>query len=168
MTYMTNAELTERIGRWFAERIPDGWFTAAPEVKVDREEILLLGDLAPPQDSSEVARRIRDWREETRDRRIKIALQAEEEYNRKVSWGVTCGDTRNLFTTASVPVMTRLRMDERGVLDTLVESGVARSRSEALAWCVRLVRKHEDDWLGDLRDALSQVKDVRAEGPQTI
>ena len=37
--------------------------------------------------------------------------------------------------------MTRLRMPERRVLDTLVDAGVARSRSHALAWCVRLVRR---------------------------
>ena len=67
-----------------------------------------------------------------------------------------------------MPVMTRLRQPERQVLDTLVESGVARSRSDALAWCVRLVGKHEADWMQDLRDALVHVQKVRAEGPTTI
>ena len=43
--------------------------------------------------------------------------------------------------------MTRLRQPQRMVLDTLVDAGVARSRSDALAWCVRLVGQHEDDWL---------------------
>jgi hypothetical protein len=56
-------------------------------------------------------------------------------------------------------------MSERKVLDTLVDSGVARSRSDALAWCVRLVREHEQEWIEQLRDALVKVQEVRAEGP---
>jgi hypothetical protein len=70
-----------------------------------------------------------------------------------------------LFTTVSVPAMTRLRMDERRVLDTLVEAGVARSRSHALAWCVRLVASKQEEWLKDLREALTAVERVRGEGP---
>jgi hypothetical protein len=64
-----------------------------------------------------------------------------------------------------MPVMTRLRMHERSVLDTLVDSGVARSRSEALAWCVRLVGKHQADWIEELREALVGVEAARAKGP---
>jgi len=63
--------------------------------------------------------------------------------------------------------MTRLRMNERRILDTLVDAGVARSRSEALAWCVRLVRDHEGDWIEQLRAALVQVEAVRSEGPES-
>jgi hypothetical protein len=70
-----------------------------------------------------------------------------------------------MFTTLSVPVMTRLRQPERQVLDTLVEAGVARSRSDALAWCVRLVGKNTESWLGELRDAMQQVERVRSSGP---
>jgi len=62
-------------------------------------------------------------------------------------------------------VMTRLRLPERQVLDTLVDAGVARSRADALAWCVRLVGQHEDDWLAELRTAMESVADVRAKGP---
>jgi hypothetical protein len=61
--------------------------------------------------------------------------------------------------------MTRLRLPERQVLDTLVDAGVARSRSHALAWCVRLVGDHEGDWIAQLREALVHVHNVRAEGP---
>jgi hypothetical protein len=61
--------------------------------------------------------------------------------------------------------MTRLRMPERHVLDTLIDAGVARSRSEALAWCVRLVAKNEESWITALRDAFQQVEDVRSQGP---
>jgi hypothetical protein len=99
---------------------------------------------------------------------MQIADEAERQFRRKVAWGASSGDVKRLFTTMSVPVMTRLRLPERQVLDTLVESGVARSRSDALAWCVRLVGKHEADWMQDLRDALVHVQKVRAEGPTTI
>ena len=53
----------------------------------------------------------------------------------------------------------------RRVLDTLIDAGVARSRSEALAWCVRLVAQHEADWIAELRDAMSKVEEVRRRGP---
>jgi hypothetical protein len=62
--------------------------------------------------------------------------------------------------------MTRLRMPERRVLDTLVDAGVARSRSHALAWCVALVAERQDDWLRDLRAALTHVEKVRDQGPK--
>jgi hypothetical protein len=61
--------------------------------------------------------------------------------------------------------MTRLRMPERAVLDTLVAAGVARSRSDALAWCVRLVGMHQLDWIKGLREALVKVDEARGKGP---
>ena len=57
-------------------------------------------------------------------------------------------------------------MRERAVLDTLVEAGVARSRSEALAWCVRLVGDNESAWIEKLRGVLGAVKEARGEGPR--
>jgi hypothetical protein len=113
------------------------------------------------------AGRSRRFREETREARIGIAREAERLFGRKVSWGVVSEGRRVMFTTLSIPVMTRLRQAERRVLDTLVDAGVARSRSDALAWCVRLVGEHEDSWLTALRDALRQVEQVRAEGPRS-
>ncbi|MGP0022394.1 MAG: hypothetical protein ACLPKE_03395 [Streptosporangiaceae bacterium] len=159
---------------WFTGRLPAGWFTAAPAIDADREEITLIGTLPGPEiadDASEAERaaaaegRIRRFREETRARRVEIAREAEHRFRRKVSWGVTCAGRTEMFTTLSVPVMTRLRQPERRVLDTLVEGGVARSRSDALAWCVRLVGQHEDSWLAELRTALRRVEEVRSEGP---
>jgi hypothetical protein len=159
---------------WIAGRLPDGWFTGTPEVRIDREEILVVGRVADPdlpegagdvdRDAAEQGR-ITRFRDDTRDERIGIAREAEHRYGRKVAWGAQSGGTRQLFTTLSVPVMTRLRQPERQVLDTLVDAGVARSRSEALAWCVRLVGQHADDWLGGLREAMAQVDRLRAEGP---
>ena len=96
---------------------------------------------------------------------MKIADEAEARYGRKLAWGASIGDTTVLFTNLAVPAMTRLRHDERRVLDTLVDAGVARSRSDALAWCVRLVGEHTDEWLASLRDAMSSVDKLRAEGP---
>jgi hypothetical protein len=109
--------------------------------------------------------RIRRFREETRGRRIEIAREAEHHFRRKVSWGVVCSPVTEMFTTLSVPVMTRLRQSERRVLDTLVDAGVARSRSDALAWCVRLTGENADAWLSRLRAALRHVEEVRDQGP---
>jgi hypothetical protein len=143
-------------------------------VVVDREEITVVGQLPPLEgefadDAARAAAesgRISRFREETRDERIEIARQAEHKYGRKVAWGAKLGDTEELFTTLSVPVMTRLRQEERLILDTLVDAGVARSRSEALAWAVRLVGEHADEWLSELREAMSKVDDLRAKGPE--
>jgi hypothetical protein len=164
----------DELEAWFAGRLPDDWFTAPPEVTADREEILVVGaveDVAltgSPTDAARAAARsarIDRFREDTRDQRMRIADEAERQFRRTVSWGAECGGERVLFTTLSVPVMTRLRMDERAVLDTLVRGGVARSRSHALAWCVRLVGRHQGEWIKDLQDALVKVQEVRAEGP---
>ena len=163
----------EKISGWFAGRLPDEWFEGPPSVEVDREEILVVGTLADVRVDSDSAdalaaarsARIQRFREETRGRRMAIAEEAQHRYRRKVSWGARCGDVEHHFTTLALPVMTRLRKRERQVLDTLVESGVARSRSHALAWCVRLVGDNEADWIDKLRDALSEVEKVRAEGP---
>ena len=178
------ADTAGQIRGWFLGRLPDGWFTGEAEVIVDREEITVVGQLpavtageqepgAEDAGGSEAAAdavaegRSRRFREETRETRIGIAREAEMRFGRRVSWGVVTKGRKVMFTTISVPVMTRLRQAERRVLDTLVEAGVARSRSDALAWCVRLVGEHEDSWLGALRDALRQVEQVRAEGPRS-
>jgi hypothetical protein len=161
---------------WFAGRLPDGWFAGDPTVVVDREEITVIGHLTDPE-STETAEseahasgRVARFREETRAERMRIADEAEARYGRKVAWGVEVGDPgspeRILFTHIAVPVMTRLKQPERQVLDTLVDAGVARSRSDALAWSVRLVGEHADEWLGKLREAMKNVDDLRAEGPE--
>jgi hypothetical protein len=164
----------DEIRGWFAGRLPIDWFTEPVEITTDRDEILVMGTIAGPDlpdDETLEARnaaltaRIGGFREDSRTRRMKIADEAQHRFGRTVSWGVTCADQRAPFTTLSVPAMTRLRQPERRVLDTLVEAGVARSRSHALAWCVRLVAERQDDWLSDLREALTKVEQVRAEGP---
>lgn len=164
----------DEIRGWFTGRLPDDWFTAAPDVTVDRDEILVVGELASPKlaagasaDERASARnaRIEGFREGTRGARMAIADDAQARFERHVSWGVRLDGETETFTTAGVPVMTRLRMAERAVLDTLVDTGVARSRSEALAWCVRLVGENEAAWIERLREAMGTVAAARADGP---
>ncbi len=151
---------------WFDGRLPEEWFDEV-EVAVDREEITVVGRLAgdAPPDAATAEGRIGRFRADTRDARIEIAREAEARFRRKVSWGVRYADSAALFTHLAVPVMTRLRQPERQVLDILVDAGVARSRSDALAWAVRLVGEHTQDWLEQLRDAMAQVDELRAQGP---
>ncbi len=171
---MTTTDSAGSLRGWFAGRIPADWFTGAPDVAVDREEILVTGSLAAPETAPDAgdderaaaaAGRIRAFRETTREQRMAIAREAERSFGRKVAWGAECAGRREVFTSLSVPVMTRLRQPERQVLDTLVAAGVARSRSDALAWCVRLVGQHSGDWLEELRRAMGDVERVRARGP---
>ncbi|HEX8094417.1 hypothetical protein [Jatrophihabitans sp.] len=162
---------------WFTGRLPSDWFVGPASVSVDREEIIVIGQLPPvgaqaadaeeseAQSDAAAAGRISRFREDTRLERMKIAAEAEARYGRKVAWGAQLGNTQALFTHLSVPVMTRLRQPERQVLDTLVDAGVARSRSEALAWAVNLVGQHTDEWLTSLRQAMSEVDKLRAQGP---
>lgn len=167
---------TEEVRGWFTGRVPQDWFTGAPDLTVDREEILIVGTISEPavdegageaERAAAAAGRVKGFREETRDARIQIALEAQAAFGRTVSWGVRIGETTELFTTLRVPVMTRLGQQERAVLDTLVDAGVARSRSHALAWAVRLVGQHQGDWIQELRDALVAVDKARAAGPAT-
>ncbi len=175
---MLTSETLERVRGWFAGRLPQEWQGRDLDVTVDREEIvvvLALPDPELPDAATDVERkearagRAKAFREETRTRRVEIAREAEHRYQRKVSWGVVVGEGdhahRELFTHVAAPVMTRLRQPQRLVLDTLVEAGVARSRADALAWCVRLVGRHEGDWLAELRSAMDTVADVRSKGP---
>jgi hypothetical protein len=156
---------------WFAGRLPDSWFDGDPAVIVDREEITVIGRLASEEaeSSARASGRASRFREDTRAERMRIADEAQARYGRTVSWGVDIGTAEEsqpiMFTHLAVPVMTRLKQPERRVLDTLVDAGVARSRSDALAWSVRLVGDHADEWLSKLRTAMEQVDDLRAQGP---
>lgn len=170
----TSPEQRQQVRAWVAGRAPGDWSVDPGEVRVDEDEVLVLAHLTAVElgtDATDAERstaetaRIGGFREETREKRMQIADEAAAAFGRIVSWGAVCGGTTVLFTTASVPVMTRLRIDERLVLDTLVDAGVARSRSEALAWCVRLVGRNEDQWISDLRAAFEHVEAVRSRGP---
>lgn len=173
---LSNADymITDELRGWFGGRLPEGVYDEIVDVTVDRDEITVVGRIKAPKvakDGSDEERaaaidgRISEFRERTRGDRMAAAREAEHRFGRKVSWGVECGGEQRIFTNVSAPVMTRLRQPERAVLDLLVSGGVARSRSDALAWCVRLVRQHAGDWLEDLKDSLVEVERVRASGP---
>lgn len=166
--YMSAHDSGVRIEEWLAGRLPDEWFSDV-SVTVDREEILIVGTIREPDGATPptLSGRIRRFREDTRPARVAIARELEAATGRKVAWGVRCGDVTEVFTRLSVPVMTRLAQPQRMVLDTLVEAGVARSRSDALAWCVRLVAQHQGEWLADLDAAMAAVRRVREQGPTT-
>lgn len=185
----TNKSTRAAITAWFGQRLPEEWVAQAPQVSVDREEITVVLQLPAPagdvegeapveaaatveDDETAAAERaeaiagyVSRWRADTRSRRISIAREAEVRFGRKVAWGVQVADHREVFTHLAVPVMTRLGQPERQVLDTLVEAGVARSRAHALGWCVRLVEQHSEEWLAELREAMSKVAEVRESGP---
>jgi hypothetical protein len=168
------AEMSEldEVKGWVAGRVPADWYEGTPEVTADREEILVVGSLKVAKvegnedaQKAAAAGRVKQHREDTREKRMQISNEAERRFDRPISWGVKVGDKTFLFTHLSIPVMTRLRQKERMVLDSLVDAGVARSRSEAVAWCIRLVEQHESDWLKELREAMSKVAAVRSGGP---
>ncbi|MGH3630640.1 MAG: hypothetical protein ACRDRL_24770, partial [Sciscionella sp.] len=110
---------------WFAGRLPSDWFVGEAEVTVDREEIIVLGELALGDATAEAGDTTEDgrqeptaargqgraarFREDTRAERMRIAEQAQDRYGRTVSWGVRVAGQRIMFTQATVPVMTRLR-----------------------------------------------------------
>lgn len=165
----------DEIAAWFRGRLPDAWFDGPATVESDNDEIWVVGPLAVPDlpadatpqaKAAAVEARARRFREDTRDERVRVAHEAEQLFRRRVAWGVEFDGERTMFTVRSTPVMTRLHLPQRQVLDTLVEAGVARSRSDALAWCVRLVGRHEESWIKDLRDALQNVEEVRDQGPR--
>lgn len=179
MSGSTTAPTTADVAAWFRGRLPDDWVATAPaDITVDREEITVVlhldatdladaigADADAPARAEAIDGRIQRFRDETRDARIEIARVAEHRFDRKVSWGASLADRTALFTHLAVPTMTRLRQPERQVLDTLIAAGVARSRADALAWCVRLVGRNTDDWLARLRSALDDVDRIRADGP---
>ncbi len=171
---------TAEIKDWFKKRLPEDWyalvegFDSEIELLADRDEIVVIGPIADAEtadgadeDALESARRatVKEWRGTTREKRMEIASEAQERFGKHVSWGASVGGDRFLFTHVSVPTMTRLKITERQVLDTLVDAGVASSRSEALAWCVRYAGKNEEQWLEELRSAFKSVSEVRAKGP---
>lgn len=180
---------------WFEAEVPDAWFTSLRALVDRDEIMIVgtltvdptdagtpdnADDAQPddgdPQETPDIdegdgsreaneLHHIAVFREHTRDARVAIAQRAEAKYRRKVAWAVACGETQAAFTHLNVPVMTRLRIDERQVLDTLVAAGAARSRSDALVWCVRQIAKLEGEWLDELRGAINTVDAVRAKGP---
>ena len=153
---------TATIQKWFDAHVDDDEILAVVSVSTAEEEL-------PDDDADKeiaIKRIARRFRSGTRQSRMSVAEEAQEPFERKVSWGIQAGEDTYLFTHVTAPAMTRLRIAERRVLDTLVNAGVANSRSEALSWCVSFVSKNEKAWLSDLRDAFKIVEKVRRDGPK--
>lgn len=158
---------------WFAGRVPKDWFTGSPEIRSDEQEIWVVGTLADvkvdggSKDALAAARagRIKQFREDTRDQRIQIGQEGQQKFSKHIAWGVKIGEVEEIFTHLAMPTMTRLRLPERAVLDTLIDAGIARNRAHALAWCVRLVARNQQEWLGELKEAIAKVGQVRRQGP---
>jgi len=101
---MSTADLGS-IQSWFAGRLPDGWFSGA-DVTIEDDQIVVLGKL--PEDSlpkgddaqreSFASGRVARFREETRGHRIAIAREAEERFDKNVTWGAVLGGVTKRFT----------------------------------------------------------------------
>lgn len=159
----------DEVRGWLTGRMPADWGDLE-KLRQDQHEILAtirLPDVEGVEDL-QAARlgRIQQFRESTRDVRIQIAQEVQRRFGRVLSWGAICGEVEQIFTHLALPVMTRLRLPEREVLDALVTAGIARSRAHALAWCVALVGQHQSEWLKELRNAMDTVARVRAQAPK--
>jgi len=159
---------------WVSGALPSDLYQGAPSVEVDRDEILVVGDIGAPTvpdgldtegTAAAEAARISRFREETRDQRIAVARQAESRYGRPISWGATTGATTAHFTTVRAVVATRLGLDHRKTLDLLVDAGIAEHRGQALAWCVSLVQQNEQAWLTRLHEAVGTLHQTAADAP---
>ena len=161
---------------WFAGRLPDEWTAAGePELTVDREEVTVVITIAEPE----------------------LADDADGPTRAEAVAGASAGSARTPRAThrdrprGRAPVRTKGCVGRAGRRpDRAVHSsrrpghdpvasarttcarhprraGVARSRADALAWCVRLVGQHTDDWLAKSRAAIADVERLHAEGPDT-
>lgn len=160
---------TQELQGWLEARLPEELRAAPPEIRLyDDEMVVLLTSAAlvsagPSAEERRTAeeRRIDELREETRPLRIRLARDLQAAAGRPVAWGLRIGATEVLFTSRTVPVMTRLGRAERELLDTLVAAGVAETRSAALGYVVRAFAAEHSEWLADMRAAIAQMHSVR-------
>ncbi|MDQ6772979.1 MAG: hypothetical protein M3024_08325 [Candidatus Dormibacteraeota bacterium] len=99
-------ERLDEISGWFAARVPGDWFTGAPTVALDGEQVVVTGALAAPSlpDGASAgfragyeAAQIHSFREHTRRHRIGLAREVEHRYEVPVTWAATCGATTTTF-----------------------------------------------------------------------
>jgi hypothetical protein len=152
----------EDLQHWVAQQLPDTLTAAPPELRRYADELLIMLQVAAPDDPAEAANLIARLREESRGLRIGIAREIERTQRLPVAWGMRAGEVETLFTSRTAPVMTRLGRAERDVLDTLVAAGVAETRSGALAYAVRAFAAEHGEWLSEVRQAIAEVDRVRA------
>lgn len=155
---------------WLTAQLPQELLGAAPEVSLYDDELIVMlhpRQPNPPAANADEQRSqeralIVQLREASRPLRMRIAETLQQRLQRPVAWGMRIGQSEELFTARTVPVMTRLDRRERDVLDTLVAAGVAETRSAALAYCVRVFANEHHDWLQEVRGVIAQVQQVRA------
>ena len=120
---------TATIQKWFDAHVDDEWGSEGIEITADDYEILAVVSVSTaeeelPDDDADkeiaIKRIARRFRSGTRQSRMSVAEEAQELFERKISWGIQAGEDTYLFTHVTAPAMTRLRIAERRVLDTLV------------------------------------------------
>ncbi len=152
----------QQVREWLNEHLK-ALYPEPVEASVSDDELLLMGRLAVEEEigEEEARRRIRTHREESRTQRMESAQEMERLTGLAVAWGVRCGQVTAYFTSRRVPVMTRLGRAERDVLDTLISGGVARNRSQAVNWAIQSFARGRRDWLRQLREAESNLRNIR-------
>jgi hypothetical protein len=149
---------------WLLARLPAELAASAPQLQAYDDELVIMLTVAGDESAGEGAARARiaELREASRPLRMQLARELQGALRRSVAWGMRLGAAEELFTTRSMPVMTRLNRSERDVLDTLVAAGVADTRSAALAYTVRAFSIAHGEWLTEVRTAIEQVQQVRS------
>src|SRR3569832_1235983 len=97
----SDAQVAEDVAAWLQGRLPDEWVSTAPDVSVDRDEILITLTLTAPEvdgaEASAVASaetgRISRFREDTQKEQKQETRKAKHRYGRRVAWGATAGGT---------------------------------------------------------------------------
>ncbi|WP_298819970.1 hypothetical protein [Chloroflexus sp.] len=146
----------EDIQRLIAQYLPSEVQAGPAEIRRYSDELVIILSIA---DSIEAIPRLR---EQTRRERMRIAREIERLSGLPVAWGMRVANHEVLFTTRTVPVMTRLGRAEREVLDLLVAVGIADTRSSALAYIARAFAYEHREWLAEVRLAVGEMARVRA------
>jgi len=96
---------TATIQKWFDAHVDDDEILAVVSVSTAEEEL-------PDDTDKEIAikRIARRFRSCTRQSRMSVAEEAQELFERKVSWGIQAGQDTCLFTHVTAPAMIRLRI----------------------------------------------------------
>ncbi|MDE3075391.1 MAG: hypothetical protein KGJ86_08170 [Chloroflexota bacterium] len=156
-----------QLKEWLLNHLPATVAAAEPDISVDGDEILIVlklntSSIAEEQNRPEAERAlIERRRNETRGLRTQAGRRLGRSFGRAVSWGMQAGDSLELFTNNTAPVMTRLSRQERHVLDALITAKVANTRSGALGYVVRTFAAEHQEWLAEVQEAMSRVAGLR-------
>jgi len=164
---VTLSDLQE-LAQWLRGQLPASVLGSDPEATIDADELLIILTLDTEMFVGEgkIRRRaeqelIERLRSQTRQLRIQLGRHLERTYSCAVSWGMRAGETLELFTPNTAPVMTRLSRQERQVLDTLIAANIVHTRSAALSYIVRLFAAEHQEWLNTAQQAVQQMTSLR-------